>query len=132
MTPKEFIKTVYLGDRACKAIVIDGWKRECKIQVDCISRVRSNQWNYYIDEDLIDGYLVFEGVTNISFEPPGLIINDWITPLSIDVFHEQEELYKICFSMGAGNDSGHVTEVVVTIIANSMSLDDICGNRIRD
>ncbi len=40
MTPSEFLKTVYLGDRACKAVVIDGWRNEIKFNIDCVSRVR--------------------------------------------------------------------------------------------
>src|SRR5580765_715054 len=78
MTPEEFMRTIYLGDRTCKAITMDGWRHELRIQIDCISRVRAEQWDYYTDEDLPDGYLVFEKVESVVFEPAGHIPNDWI------------------------------------------------------
>ena len=41
MDVSAFLKTIYLGDRACKAITLDGWNRSIKIEIDCISRIRS-------------------------------------------------------------------------------------------
>jgi hypothetical protein len=55
-------KTVYLGDRLCKSIVLDGYAREVKIKIDLISRVRGESWNFYSAEDIDDGYVVLEGV----------------------------------------------------------------------
>lgn len=78
MDAREFLKTIYVGDRACKAVLVDGWKAEVKVQVTCISRVRSGTWNYDADEDLIDGFLVLEGVTRNFFEPSGMVPNDLI------------------------------------------------------
>ena len=40
MTPIEFEQSIYLGDRLCKAVHIDGNKSEVKIEIDLISRVR--------------------------------------------------------------------------------------------
>jgi hypothetical protein len=61
MKPDEFFRTIYLGDRGCKAIVLDGWRDEVKIQIDLISRRRSKTWDFYSAEDVEDGFLVFEG-----------------------------------------------------------------------
>jgi hypothetical protein len=41
MNPAEFLVTIYLGDRGCKGISIDGWNRQVSIQIDEISRIRS-------------------------------------------------------------------------------------------
>jgi len=71
------LKTIYLGDRACKSVKINGWTSSVAIEVDCISRVRGAEWSFYTDEDLEGGFLVFEGVSSIEFQPPGLMPNDY-------------------------------------------------------
>lgn len=76
MKPDEFLSSVYLGDRACKGIVIDSWRKEVKIHIDAISRVRGETWDFYTAEDVEDGFLVFEGVDRFSFDPPGRIPDD--------------------------------------------------------
>ena len=86
MRPTELVKTIYLGDRACKSIAIDGWNRRVAMQVDEISRVRSasGNWECYNDENIMDGLIVFTEVGSISFDPPGPIPNDYINDLEIE------------------------------------------------
>lgn len=63
MNAVEFVRSLYLGDRACKAITMDGWNASIRISVDTISRVRSPsaEWDYYTAEDVADGVLVLGG-----------------------------------------------------------------------
>jgi len=68
MNIEDFLRTIYLGDRACKAIEIDGWEKTVRIKVDCISRLQTGTeaWNYYTDEDVVDGFLVFREVERVQ------------------------------------------------------------------
>src|SRR5258708_3314646 len=87
MSPLELLKTIYLGDRACKSLLIDGWNDRIVLQVDTISRIRSvtGNWEYYTDEDIVDGLIVFTNATSISFEPNGLMPNDLIHSITARV-----------------------------------------------
>lgn len=80
MNPIDFVDSIYLGDRGCLKIVLDGIKKEIWIQVDNISRIRSpdGKWNYYNDENIENGYIVFEDVYSIDWSGDKRIPNDYI------------------------------------------------------
>jgi hypothetical protein len=86
MDPQALSATIYLGDRGCKRVEIDGWNSRVLITVDCISRVRSESgsWDFYTQEDIDDGVLVIEGARWITFEPPGYIPNDEIRSFEVE------------------------------------------------
>ena len=64
MNPIEFVNSIYLGDRGLDTIIADSRNEIVKLQVDEISRIRdpSGIWNYYNDENIVNGYIVFSGV----------------------------------------------------------------------
>lgn len=116
----ELLKTIYLGDRACKSIKIDCWNATVAMEIDCISRVRGTRWDYYNAENLEGGFLVFEEVDAIAFQPPGLIPNDffgnfWAEPTSV------AGRWKVTFEVGL---------VEITIGAASMHLQDAAGAQV--
>ena len=122
MNAKEFVNSIYLGDRACKKVVIDSWNERCGIQVDCISRLKSgsDSWNYYIDEDIINGWLVFSELGSISILPNGPVPNDSIDILEV---RENGEIYEFDISIGSGDDKGNITDVRFKIKAKDISIE---------
>lgn len=120
----EFIKTIYLGDRGCKSLLIDGWNGLLKIQVTCISRVRGATWNYYTDEDIQDGYLVFAGLQSVSFSPAGAIPNDLINEIKVEHLEESGNKYSVILSIDSVDDLGRHTEVTVKLVASEAFLED--------
>lgn len=123
MEPNDFINTLYLGDRGCKKITIDGWNEIVKIQVTTISRVRGEDWNYYKDEDIEDGYIVFSSVEAIHFEPSNYIPNDTINYLSVEKV-EDRDTFIFTFSAYSANKEGECVEVITTITAKQIYLED--------
>ena len=128
MTPDSFLKTIYLGDRACKSILIDCWNGIVKVQVDCVSRVRSESWNYYNAEDIVDGFIVFEGVQSFAFDPSVPLPNDLIDQIEF-IPDDQDPLQgRFLVKVGSvgGANAHNVTGCRVTagIVANSIHLED--------
>ena len=119
----EFLKTVYVGDRACKAVLIDGWNAEVKVQVTCISRVRSAAWDYYSAEDLENGFIVLIGVKSVVFEPSGLVPNDLINEIRTEKAESNNDECVVIFSIDSVDCQGSHTEVQMRIVASSMALE---------
>ena len=132
MEPTEFLKTVYLGDRACKRILIDGWNRRVELQVDVISRVRdpSGHWNFYTDEDINDGLIVFSHVSSIKLSPPGPLPNDYINSFEVHLLDEKNDtegckrLYVFQLSVSSVDSQGNSCEVCIDIVAEDVHLED--------
>jgi hypothetical protein len=124
MLVNEFLDTIYLGDRACKAITIDGWGRRVLVQVDEISRVRSASglWEYYNDENIVDGLIVFSEVRSIVLDPPGPIPNDFINDFEAEIL--PDDYYRITLWVSSGDEHFKSTEVSITIEAKRVHLED--------
>lgn len=123
MNPKDFINTIYLGDRGCKGICINGWDEQVVIKVDKISRIRdsSGEWNYYSEEDIDDGLIVFTGITEIKFSPSGFIPNDRINYLKLSETEEENYTFRLSID-SVGSDATN-EEVILEIKASGIHLE---------
>jgi hypothetical protein len=127
LTPPEFLRTIYVGDRACKAIHIESWKGEVALEVNLVSRIRSpsGNWEFYSAEDIPDGRIVFTGVEAIQFEPPGPIPNDVINEIAAKPADTApaKERWEFEASIGAVAPDGSSAEVIVRIIGTDVHLE---------
>lgn len=103
----------------------------CKlaIEVDLISRIRNadGQWNFYSDEDIVDGMIVFEGLSSFEFTPPGFVPSDWIEFVSIEPISKPDQdqtHFRATLSLGAIDEQGIAREITLTVCANSIHLED--------
>ena len=126
MKPEQFLRTIYLGDRACKAILIDSWNERVAIQVNCISRLEpgTETWNYYTGGDIESGWIVFSDVRSTSFEPPGPIPNDLINDFSVKAVANGESTYLFEFSIDSCDEVGNRKEILIRIEAGGIHLED--------
>jgi hypothetical protein len=127
MNPKEFLDSIYLGDRFCKALLIDSWNMRVAIQVNVISRLKpgAKTWDFYTDADITDGWLVFSDARSLRFEPAGPLPNAFINDLSVQLIDSagaQRCLFEL--SIDSVDESGNHTEVLVRIEASRIHLED--------
>ncbi|MFA8330140.1 DUF6258 family protein [Burkholderia ubonensis] len=122
--PSDFFKTVYLGDRACKAISINTWDLVVRVQVDLISRIRSasGNWDFYADEDVENGFIVFKNVKYFSMAPEGLLPNDLINSVSVEK-DDQEGFWVFVLSIDSADERGQSEEVKIRIVADSVFIE---------
>jgi len=123
MDAKKFIETVYLGDRYCMETEYNQEKQLYSMKMNSISRVRSKDgnWNYYTDEDIEEGWIVFGGVMDVIIEIENFQLNDEI--YNIDVGNYDNDYYKFFVNGSCADDKGYI-EGTVEIIAKDIYLID--------
>ncbi len=125
MNVKSFLETIYVGDRGCKSITLDGWNKVVRVQVDSISRIRSasGAWNYYTEEDIDDGVLVFTDVATCELNNHGQLPNDQMN--AIDVISEEVDgSYVVELSIDAVNAEATHTETILQLRCKGVHLED--------
>ena len=124
MRPSELLTTVYRGDRACKGISVDTWKDTVRIQADCISRTagQPGQWRLESDRDIEDGWLVFEGVTELQVDNEGKLPNDLIN--AVRVLQETEQETEVEISIDSIDSRARHSEVFIRLRCRSVHLED--------
>lgn len=124
MNPHDLARTVYLGDRYCIDIYHDETESRVVVETNLISRIRDHtgKWNYYSDEDIPNGRLVFEGVEGFSMTPEGATPNDAIN--AFEVAQSSIGAYEFVLFIDSVNALGKIQEVLVRISARSFHLED--------
>jgi hypothetical protein len=120
MNTNAFLRSIGIGDLACKSILIDSWNKVIRIQGDWISRPNT--------EDIDDGWIVFEGVESCSFDPSGPLPNDMFESIGSEPLDEQQSLnrFSIVVWSIAGANAHNIASypVTITIIGKSVHLED--------
>lgn len=122
MNVKNFLNTIYLGDRYCESILIDCKNSEVKVQVNCITRIRSEEFNYSNADDLIDGYIVFENISSITFNPPGFIPDGFVNALELKESFTVDGKYSFLLSIDS-TTNGYNQEILIEIHSKSIALE---------
>jgi len=99
---ERLLDSIYLGDRACKGLYIDAWDQIVRLKVDCISRLRpgTQRWNFYTDEDIDDGWLVFDGVDQFNLQNDGYVPNDLINDIEIVATDGDKVVVEVSIEIG--------------------------------
>ena len=86
----KLIESIYLGDRYCERVEFKDNK--IMFQINRISRIKegTKEWNYYSDEDIEHGYLVFDEVIDYSLSSE-LSFNDEIYQIIVEA--KEDEVY---------------------------------------
>lgn len=132
MDAVKFINTIYLGDRCITGINIDSEHMSVKIQVDVISRIRSadGNWNFYTDEDIPNGKIVFNGCKRFILDSQGIIPSDFIDISEISKVGDEE--YKIIFDASQYDfDQKKNIPITIQIIFSEVYIEDNTATIIR-
>ena len=119
---KEFLKTIYFGDRFCTKVNIDCTNNKFELHLNRISRIRDNNgnWNYYDKEDIENGIIVINDIESVLFDDSGLIPNDQIYAIYANEINNDK--YEIIIEASNVDDSYNSNDIVIKIIGKSIHL----------
>lgn len=123
---EDLLNSIYLGDRYCEKMEIDGDK--IVIQINLISRVKRGctEWDYYSEEDMEHGCLVFEDVMEY-FSDNDLALNDEI--YEIRATGKEGDIYSFIVCGCNVSDQAVSTDIQLRIKAKKFYLYDPINDR---
>ena len=105
---------------------LDSVRKTVKIHIDCISRVRGENWNYYTDEDLENASIVFIGCKKFFFDTNGILPSDFIEIESVEQTADNE--YSIVFDVSSYSfDEKRLVPAKLKIIFQTVHLESCDG-----
>jgi len=123
---ERFLQTIYFGDRGCQGYSLDSSGNKFKIYVDEISRIRSESgnWEYYNDENIERGAIVFSGVIAVHLSNGGYIPNDYIELGAVEAMEPPTAGHvKIRVELGCGVEPSLVVPSIVDIVCHDVYLE---------
>lgn len=110
----KLLNSLYLGDRYCEKVEISD--KKIIFQINCISRLKpgTNTWNYYTDEDIEHGCLVFDEVKEYRLTSD-LPFNEDI--YEITVLDKEDDIYTFLVQGSNLSDDLISTDIEMTIHA---------------
>lgn len=109
-----FLNSLYFGDRFCEKVEISD--KKIVFQINCISKLKSGSttWNYYSNEDIEHGCLVFDEIKEYH-STSELIINEDIYEIS--VLDKSDDVYTFLIQGSNFSDNLMSTDIEMTIQA---------------
>lgn len=122
MNVEQFIKSLYLGDRFCTKLIFDGDKNQVELHINLISRVRSEsgEWNFYSDEDIENGAIVFAGIKSIDLGDLKMLPNDQL--YNIDVKNLSNDLYEFVIETSHVDQDAMTHDLTIRLVAEGAFL----------
>ncbi len=123
---KNILRTLYLGDRFCEKVLVN--KNKISFQINCISKLKegTKEWNYYTEEDIEHGYLVFDEVVEFGTNSE-LSFNDEI--YNIEVVEKKEDIYLFIIYGCNVSKSAVSTDIEMWIRAKKFYISDSEGGK---
>lgn len=124
MNPQEFLKGIYYGDCGCKNIIIDCWGGHLKIQVDTLFLMKGDLFDYESDREVVDGYIVFEGVDKIYFSGGGFP-NDSLNSIVCSDEVLESGKWNFVINVDSIDESFNVSQVLIHLTASSVYIQEL-------
>lgn len=128
-----FLNSIYLGDRSITGFEVDTRSMLIKIQIDLISRIRSKDgnWDFYSDEDIPNGKIVFRGCSKFYLDSQGILPNDFVEIIEVNKICDDE--YKIVFDASQYDFSQKkLIPIKIKIYFSEVYLENASGKIIRN
>jgi len=110
--------------RRLRSVRRRSWNKVVRLKVDCISRLRpgAQEWNFYTDEDIEDGWLVFEGVDRFHLQNDGYVPNDLINDIQVVATEGEKVVVEVWVDAGIVDGVHH--EAMIRVRCTGMHLED--------
>ena len=125
---KKILESLYLGDRFCEKVEFG--ENKISFQMNRISKLKegTKEWNYYTDEDIEHGYLVFDNVIEYGVNNK-LPFNDEI--YHIEMVEKKDDIFFFKINGCNVSDTAVSTDIEMWIRAKRFYVLDSEGRKLE-